>query len=71
MKELLEVFDELVTAKLNTLTLKGQYRLFKSYEEHVGSSLPGSRIKLDFILMYLKRKPQPILSRRVIQYFTK
>jgi len=53
---LLKIFDELVTEKMAICTLKGEYRIFKQYEDH-GSSLPGSKIKLDFILMYLKENP--------------
>lgn len=51
------VFDSLVTEKLRTVTLKGQYRLFKTENEPINSSLYGSRAKLDFILMYLKENP--------------
>lgn len=54
---LYSVFDRLVTEKLRTVTLKGQYRLFKTENEPVNSSLYGSRAKLDFILMYLKENP--------------
>ena len=54
---LFEVFDTLISEKLRTVTLKGQYRLFKSEKEPINSSLYGSRAKLDFILMYLKENP--------------
>lgn len=54
---LYNVFDSLVTEKIRTVTLKGQYRLFKTENEPVNSSLYGSRAKLDFILMYLKENP--------------
>lgn len=54
---LYEVFAPLVTEKLRTVTLKGQYRLFKTENEPVNSSLYGSKAKLDFILMYLKENP--------------
>ena len=54
---LYSVFDRLVTEKLRTVTLKGQYRLFKTENESINSSLYGSKAKLDFILMYLKENP--------------
>lgn len=54
---LLAVFDPLIREKLSIVTLKGQYRLFKTEKEPVNSSLYGSKIKLDFILMYLKENP--------------
>lgn len=56
-QSLYDVFDILVTEKLRTVTLKGQYRLFKTEKEPVNSSLYGSKAKLDFILMYLKENP--------------
>ena len=56
-ESLYDLFDILVTEKLRTVTLKGQYRLFKTENEPVNSSLYGSRAKLDFILMYLKENP--------------
>lgn len=55
--KLYAVFDPLIREKLSTVTLKGQYRLFKTYHEPVNSSLYGSKAKLDFILMYLKENP--------------
>ncbi len=58
--KLYEVFDPLVRAKLSRVTLKGQYRLFKTYHEPVNSSLYGSKAKLDFILMYLKENPNQV-----------
>ena len=54
---LLKVFHQLITEKMAICTLKGEYRIFKQYEDHGSSSLPGSKIKLDFILMYLKENP--------------
>lgn len=56
-ENLLDVFGPLVSEKLRTITLKGQYRLFKTEKEPVNSSLYGSKAKLDFILMYLKENP--------------
>ena len=50
----LPVFDELVCERLKYYTLKGRRRVIKSYHEAANSSLPGSRSKLDFLLMYLK-----------------
>lgn len=55
--KLLEVFKPLIREKLRRVTLKGQYRLFRSENEPVNSSLYGSNAKLDFILMYLKENP--------------
>ena len=54
---LLEKFDLLMTKKVSLCNLKGEYRLFKQEKEHGSSSLYGSRIKLAFILMYLKENP--------------
>lgn len=54
---LYKVFDSLVSEKLRTINLKGQYRLFQTEKEPINSSLYGSKIKLDFILMYLKENP--------------
>lgn len=51
------VFDLLVSRKLSLYTLKGQMRLFPTVEEPINSSLYGSKVKLDFILMYLKENP--------------
>jgi len=51
------VFDQLVRKKLSMYTLKGQMRLFPNVEEPTNSSLYGSKVKLDFILMYLKENP--------------
>ena len=55
---LYNVFYTLVSKKIRTFTLKGQYRLFKSENEPINSSLYGSKAKLDFILMYLKEHPK-------------
>lgn len=55
--KLYEVFDILIIEKLRTVTLKGQYRLFKTEKEPINCSLYGSKAKLDFILMYLKENP--------------
>jgi len=55
--KLYSIFDPLVTEKLRTVTLKGQYRLFKTENEPINSSLYGSRVKLNFLLMYLKENP--------------
>lgn len=55
--KLYEVFAPLVEEKLSTVTLKGQYRLFKTSHEPINSSLYGSKAKLDFILIYLKQNP--------------
>lgn len=54
---LMDFFDPLIKEKLSVVTLKGQLRLFRSYDEPVNSSLYGSKAKLDFILMYLKENP--------------
>lgn len=54
---LLKVFDVLITEKMAICTLKGQYRIFKQYDDHGSSSLVGSTRKLNFILMYLKENP--------------
>lgn len=54
---LLEIFNELVTEKMSICTLKGEYRIFKQYDDHGSSSLSGSKKKLDFMLMYLKENP--------------
>lgn len=54
---LYKVFDSLVSEKLRTINLKGQYRLFQTEKEPINSSLYGSKLKLDFILMYLKENP--------------
>jgi hypothetical protein len=56
-ENLYDVFDILVNEKLRTVTLKGQYRLFKTEKEPINSSLYGTKTKLDFILMYLKENP--------------
>jgi hypothetical protein len=56
-ESLLNVFDELVKEKMAICTLKGQYRIFKLYDDHGSCSLVGSKAKLDFILMYLKENP--------------
>lgn len=56
-ESLLKTFNELVTQKMSICTLKGEYRIFKQYEDHGSSSLYGSKIKLDFMLMYLKENP--------------
>jgi hypothetical protein len=53
----MDFFDPLIKEKLSVVTLKGQLRLFRSYDEPVNSSLYGSKAKLDFILMYLKENP--------------
>ncbi len=50
-------FDELIRKKLSLYTLKGRMRLFPIEEEQINSSLYGSKVKLDFILMYLKENP--------------
>jgi hypothetical protein len=55
--KLYEVFDILISEKLRTVTLKGQYRLFKTEKEPINCSLYCSKAKLDFILMYLKENP--------------
>ena len=55
--ELYKHFDPLINEKLRTVTLKGQYRLFKAENEPSNSSLYGNKAKLDFILMYLKENP--------------
>jgi len=55
--KLLAVFDPLISKKVSNVTLKGQYRLFKTEKEPVNSSLYGSKSKLDFILLYLKENP--------------
>jgi len=39
---LLTIFDELVTEKMAICTLKGEYRLFRHYEDYGNSSLSGS-----------------------------
>jgi len=54
---LLNIFDPLIKKKLTVYTLKGQMRLFATEEEPSNSSLYGSKMKLDFILMYLKENP--------------
>lgn len=56
-EELLPVFDELVSKKMMYFTLKGTPRVKKRFKEASNSSLPGSRAKLDFMLMYLKENP--------------
>ena len=53
-EELHPVFDELVSKKMMYYTLKGAPRAKKSFKEAKNSSLPGSRAKLDFMLMHLK-----------------
>ena len=47
-------FDECVTQKLRHYTLKGEQRRYTRYREASNSSLYGSKMKLDFMLMYLK-----------------
>lgn len=51
---LLEKFDERITKKLKRYTLKGTLRKVAQRREHKSSSLYGSRLKLDFLLIYLK-----------------
>ncbi len=52
--ELLEVFSGKVSIKLSRYTLKGAKRKRSSYSERSNSSLYGSALKLEFLLMYLK-----------------
>ena len=56
-ESLYDTFDLLVSQKLRTFTLKGKRRVFKTSKEPINSSLRGSKVKLDFILMYLKENP--------------
>lgn len=53
-ESLLEIFSERVEYKLRTTTLKRARRVLKSYQERSNSSLSGSRLKLEFLLTYLK-----------------
>ena len=54
---LLSVFDKKVKQKQKHFTLKGKRRVRAYYGEQKNSSFPGSRIKLDFLLIYLKENP--------------
>ena len=53
-EKLLSVFDIQVKKKLKIYTLKGERRKYKSSSEASNSSLPGSRNKLNFMLMGMK-----------------
>lgn len=53
-EELLPIFDELVSKKMMYYTLKGMPRTKIIFKEAKNSSLPGSRAKLDFMLLYMK-----------------
>jgi len=55
--ELLSVFTPLVEKKLAHYTLKGKPRKIPSFQEQSNSSLYGSSVKLDFMLMYMKENP--------------
>lgn len=54
---LLSIFDKKVKSKQKHYTLKGTRRLRAYYEEQKNSSLLGSRMKLEFLLIYLKENP--------------
>ncbi|UZR99090.1 transposase family protein [Chondrinema litorale] len=56
-RKILNIFSQQVSQKCSVMTLKGKRRVYRSYKEHINSSLYGSRAKLDFILMYLKENP--------------
>lgn len=54
---LLSVYAPLIKKKLSYYTIKGQMRLFPVHKEQSNCSLLGSKTKFDFVLMYLKEKP--------------
>ena len=58
---LYSIFAKKVEKKLRRYTLKGNLRSVAIYKERLNSSLQGSRLKLDFILVYLKSNPTQCL----------
>ncbi|MBE7648125.1 transposase family protein [Tenacibaculum finnmarkense] len=56
-KLLLSVFSNHVAQKIIYFTLKGVPRKIPKFKEAKNSSLKGSSLKLEFILMYLKENP--------------
>ena len=54
---LLSIFDNKVKEKLKHYTLKGRRRSYVSHKECKNCSLKGSRVKLEFMLIYLKENP--------------